>query len=47
LLPHLFRELLPPQWASAAGPAVASILIYVLMAIVLFVRPQGLFAARG
>jgi branched-subunit amino acid ABC-type transport system permease component len=26
---------------------VASILIYVLMAIVLFVRPQGLFAARG
>jgi branched-chain amino acid transport system permease protein len=47
LLPHLFRELLPPQWASAAGPAVASILIYVLMAVVLFVRPQGLFAARG
>ena len=47
LLPHLFRELLPPQWASAAGPAVATILIYVLMAVVLFVRPQGLFAARG
>ncbi|MFM8556788.1 MAG: branched-chain amino acid ABC transporter permease [Betaproteobacteria bacterium] len=47
LLPHLFRELLPPQRASAAGPAVASILIYVLMAVVLFVRPQGLFAARG
>lgn len=47
LLPHLFRELLPPQWASAAGPAVASILIYVLMAVVLFLRPQGLFAARG
>jgi branched-chain amino acid transport system permease protein len=47
MLPHLFRELLPPQWASAAGPAVASILIYVLMAVVLFLRPQGLFAARG
>jgi branched-chain amino acid transport system permease protein len=47
MLPHLFRELLPPQWASAAGPAVASILIYVLMVVVLFVRPQGLFAARG
>ena len=47
MMPHLFRELLPPQWASAAGPAVASILIYVLMAVVLFVRPQGLFAARG
>ena len=47
LLPFLFREFLPPQWAAAAAPAVASILIYVLMAVVLFVRPQGLFAARG
>ena len=43
LLPHLFREFLPPQFASAAGPAVGSIMIYVLMAVVLFVRPQGLF----
>ena len=47
LLPHLFREFLPPQFASAAGPAVGSIMIYVLMAGVLFVRPQGLFPARG
>ncbi|MEN9761014.1 MAG: hypothetical protein RI906_840 [Pseudomonadota bacterium] len=47
LLPFLFREFLPPQWAAAAAPAVASILIYVLMAVVLFVRPQGLFAARA
>jgi branched-chain amino acid transport system permease protein len=47
LLPHLFREFLPPQLASAAGPAVGSIMIYVLMAVVLFVRPQGLFPARG
>lgn len=47
LLPHLFREFLPPQFASAAGPAVASIMVYLLMAIVLFVRPQGLFPARG
>jgi branched-chain amino acid transport system permease protein len=47
LLPHLFREFLPPQFASAAGPAVGSIMIYVLMAVVLFVRPQGLFPARG
>ena len=43
LLPFLFREFLPPQWAGAAGPAVASILVYVVMAGVLFVRPQGLF----
>ena len=47
LLPHLFREFLPPQFASAAGPAVASIMVYLLMAVVLFVRPQGLFPARS
>jgi len=47
LLQHLFREFLPPQWASAAGPAFASIAVYVFMAIVLAVRPQGLFPARG
>ena len=46
-LPHLFREVLPPSYASGLGPAVASILIYVLMAAVLFWKPQGLFPARG
>jgi branched-chain amino acid transport system permease protein len=46
-LPMLFREFLPATYASNAGPAVASILIYLLMAIVLFVKPQGLFPARG
>ncbi len=46
LLPFLFREFLPPQWAGAAGPAVASILVYVLMAAVLFIKPQGLFNQR-
>src|SRR6266496_4086859 len=33
--------------AANAGPALASMLIYILMAAVLFVRPQGLFPARG
>jgi len=33
--------------ADAAGPALASMLIYILMAAVLFVRPQGLFPPRG
>ena len=47
LLLQLFREFLPPQWASAAGPAVASVLIYVFMAAVLAIKPQGLFPARG
>jgi branched-chain amino acid transport system permease protein len=46
-LPLAFGAIFPPQLASAAGPAVASILIYLLMAVVLFFRPQGLFPARG
>jgi branched-chain amino acid transport system permease protein len=33
--------------ADRAGPALASMLIYVLMAAVLFFRPQGLFPPRG
>jgi branched-chain amino acid transport system permease protein len=37
----------PPPPARAAGPAIASVLIYVLMAGVLYFRPQGLFPARG
>ena len=46
-LPALLREFLPPQFAGAIGPALASILIYVLMAAVLVWKPQGLFPARG
>jgi branched-chain amino acid transport system permease protein len=46
-LPAALREFLPPQFASALGPALASILIYVLMAAILFWKPQGLFPARG
>jgi branched-chain amino acid transport system permease protein len=47
LLPPLLRTFLPPSLASGLGPALASIAIYVLMAAVLFWRPQGLFPARG
>ena len=47
LLQHAFREFLPPQWASAAGPAFASIAVYVFMAVVLALKPQGLFPARA
>jgi branched-chain amino acid transport system permease protein len=32
-----------PSMASAAGPAIASILIYLIMIVVLVVRPAGLF----
>ena len=36
-----------PRVASAAGPALASVMIYLIMAVVLYFRPQGLFPARG
>jgi branched-chain amino acid transport system permease protein len=47
LLQHALREVLPPQWASAAGPAFASIAVYVFMAAVLALKPQGLFPVRA
>src|SRR5262245_9231756 len=38
--------ILAPSGADSAGPALASILIYLLMAAVLVFRPQGLFPVR-
>ncbi len=46
-LPNVFRQMFPAVVAAEAGPAVASILIYMLMAAVLYFRPTGLFPARG
>src|SRR5258706_5750632 len=46
-LPQLFGLVLPPQFASAAGPAIASVMIYLVMAVILFFKPQGLFPARA
>jgi branched-chain amino acid transport system permease protein len=42
----LLRTILSSSAANQAGPALASMLIYVLMAGVLFFRPAGLFPAR-
>ena len=47
LLQQLLRDALPPQWASAAGPALASISVYLLMIVMLVFRPQGLFPVRS
>ncbi|MBN9420978.1 MAG: branched-chain amino acid ABC transporter permease [Candidatus Accumulibacter sp. 66-26] len=47
VLPSLLREFASPEVASTLGPALASILIYVLMAAILFWRPEGLFPARA
>jgi branched-chain amino acid transport system permease protein len=46
-LPLLFGLFFQPRVASAAGPAIASVLAYLLMVAVLYFRPQGLFPARG
>jgi branched-chain amino acid transport system permease protein len=44
-LPDLLRLVLSPAGASTAGPALSSMLIYIVMAAILIVRPEGLFAA--
>jgi branched-chain amino acid transport system permease protein len=46
-LPILFGAFFQPRVASAAGPAIASVSIYLLMAVMLYLRPKGLFPARG
>jgi branched-chain amino acid transport system permease protein len=43
----LLRLLMGPSPARTVGPAIASMLIYLFMALVLYVRPAGLFPARG
>ncbi|MEM6825347.1 MAG: branched-chain amino acid ABC transporter permease [Pseudomonadota bacterium] len=41
------RLVMDPSSANQIGPAIASMLIYVLMALVLFWRPEGLFAPKA
>jgi branched-chain amino acid transport system permease protein len=44
--PNILRIAFDPATASQTGRAIAPMLIYILMAGVLFFRPSGLFAAR-
>ncbi|MDQ4136101.1 MAG: branched-chain amino acid ABC transporter permease [Pseudomonadota bacterium] len=46
LAPTVLRFFLDPSVASQTGRAVAPMLIYILMAAVLFFRPSGLFPVR-
>jgi branched-chain amino acid transport system permease protein len=46
-LKPLLGHVISPPAAESAGPALASMLIYLLMAVVLAVRPAGLFGSRG
>jgi branched-chain amino acid transport system permease protein len=45
-LPTILRELFERSVAQAVGPAASSMLIYLLMAVVLAVRPAGLFPVK-
>ncbi len=47
LVPLMLAQFMGPQLASSVGSATASILIYLLMAAVLFFKPRGLFPAHG
>jgi branched-chain amino acid transport system permease protein len=47
LLPRIFATFLDTSQAMGVGAALASMLIYLLMALVLIFRPQGLFPAHG
>ena len=46
-LKTMLATVISPPAADKAGPALASMLIYLLMAAVLFFRPEGLFPARS
>ncbi|HSJ40981.1 MAG TPA: branched-chain amino acid ABC transporter permease, partial [Xanthobacteraceae bacterium] len=43
----ILRLVMGPSPARTVGPAIASMLIYLLMAVVLYVRPSGLFPAKS
>src|SRR5215472_13429700 len=46
-MPDLLRLFLSTNAASSAGPAISSMLIYMAMAAILVVRPEGLFPAAN
>lgn len=46
-LDDLMKLFLSDQNAETAAPALSAMLIYILMAVVLFFRPQGLFAPKA
>jgi branched-chain amino acid transport system permease protein len=46
-LPLTLREFLPFSVAQAAGPALSSMIIYLLMAVILAFKPLGLFPVKS
>jgi branched-chain amino acid transport system permease protein len=46
-LDDIFKFVMSAEAAETAAPAVSAMLIYILMAIILSVRPQGLFPPKA
>jgi branched-chain amino acid transport system permease protein len=46
-LDSLFKLFMSAQNAETSAPAVSAMLIYILMAVILALRPQGLFPPKG
>ena len=46
-LDDLLGLVLSDQAAETSAPAISAMLIYILMAVILYFRPQGLFGVRG
>jgi branched-chain amino acid transport system permease protein len=46
-LPDLLKAVLSPVAAATVAPSLSAMLIYLIMAVVLIVRPEGLFPAAG
>ena len=47
LLPYGLRAVMDQSTADGAGPALASMLVYIFMALVLVIKPRGLFPPKG
>jgi branched-chain amino acid transport system permease protein len=47
LLPVILRSFMGQAAADGAGPALASMMVYILMSLVLVFRPTGLFPPKG
>jgi branched-chain amino acid transport system permease protein len=46
-LPDILRMVMTSRGAATVAPALSSMMIYLVMAVVLVVRPQGLFPVAG
>ncbi|UOD50008.1 branched-chain amino acid ABC transporter permease [Orrella daihaiensis] len=46
-IPIWLRESLDPAMATAVGPALASMLVYLMMAVILAFKPDGLFPVKA